>query len=224
LRKYQFYTTGYWAGGLYASPSMTGSRAGGSIAGAWATMVFLGDEGYMAATKLMYGTMQELATGISAIPGLKLVVQPDGCCISFIGEGFNALQVADLMEKRGWKNCNRMQKPAWYALSSRHLLISLCESDVLFGFLILACNSRSLTEASLTSRNFWLILPRRQRSLELIPRYEIIVHEYFATRFLTGCISGVCAGCWRRYGRHLRHGREDSSLVRYNRSYSQGIS
>lgn len=35
-----------WTGGLYVSPTIAGSRAGGLIAGAWAAMISLGSEGY----------------------------------------------------------------------------------------------------------------------------------------------------------------------------------
>lgn len=34
-----------WSGGLYVSPTMAGSRPGGLIAGAWAAMMSLGQEG-----------------------------------------------------------------------------------------------------------------------------------------------------------------------------------
>lgn len=34
-----------WSGGLYVSPTMAGSRPGGLIAGAWAAMMSLGEEG-----------------------------------------------------------------------------------------------------------------------------------------------------------------------------------
>lgn len=34
-----------WSGGLYVSPTMAGSRPGSLIAGAWAAMMSLGEEG-----------------------------------------------------------------------------------------------------------------------------------------------------------------------------------
>lgn len=100
---------------------MTGSRAGSAIAGAWATMVFLGEEGYSLLAGLMFNTLRKIAAGIKEIVGLKLVSEPDACCISFMGDGFDVLRVADLMEKRGWKNCNRLQKPAWYEFCSHRV-------------------------------------------------------------------------------------------------------
>ena len=41
-----------WSGGLYVSPTIAGSRPGGLIAGAWAAMMSLGDEGERIILKL----------------------------------------------------------------------------------------------------------------------------------------------------------------------------
>lgn len=39
LRSYQYFAYASWPGGLFGSPSLTGSRPGGIIAAAWAAMV-----------------------------------------------------------------------------------------------------------------------------------------------------------------------------------------
>lgn len=44
LRRYQYYIMTDWAGGVYASPSMAGSRAGSVLAGAWAAINYIGQE------------------------------------------------------------------------------------------------------------------------------------------------------------------------------------
>jgi sphinganine-1-phosphate aldolase len=45
-----------WPGGVYGSPTVNGSRAGGVIASCWATMLSFGYEGYVEATKKVVGT------------------------------------------------------------------------------------------------------------------------------------------------------------------------
>ena len=47
LREQMFFSWTEWSGGQYASPSMTGSRNGGIIASAWATMMLMGEQGYL---------------------------------------------------------------------------------------------------------------------------------------------------------------------------------
>jgi sphinganine-1-phosphate aldolase len=44
LRRFQYYVITDWAGGVYASPSMAGSRPGSILAGAWAVMNYVGAE------------------------------------------------------------------------------------------------------------------------------------------------------------------------------------
>lgn len=39
------YTVTEWSGGLYVSPTIAGSRPGSLVAGAWAAMLSLGQEG-----------------------------------------------------------------------------------------------------------------------------------------------------------------------------------
>lgn len=49
LRMQQYFAYSDWPGGLFVSPSMLGTRAGGPIASAWATMRHLGANGYVLA-------------------------------------------------------------------------------------------------------------------------------------------------------------------------------
>jgi sphinganine-1-phosphate aldolase len=44
LRRFQYYVNPDWSGGVYASPSMSGSRPGALIAGTWAAMQYMGSE------------------------------------------------------------------------------------------------------------------------------------------------------------------------------------
>lgn len=46
LRKYQFFTTCMWPGGLYGTAGIAGSRSGVSIASAWISMMKMGMSGY----------------------------------------------------------------------------------------------------------------------------------------------------------------------------------
>lgn len=45
-RKYQYFVTTYWPGGLYGTPGLSGSRSGTFIASAWISMMKLGVNGY----------------------------------------------------------------------------------------------------------------------------------------------------------------------------------
>lgn len=56
FRLSQFYSYTGWPGGIYISPTTLGTRGGGPIAGAWASMMVLGEKGFVDVTrKLMDG-------------------------------------------------------------------------------------------------------------------------------------------------------------------------
>jgi glutamate/tyrosine decarboxylase-like PLP-dependent enzyme len=46
-RRFQYFSYARWPGGLFGSPSLTGTRPGGNIAQAWAALMVLGQEGYL---------------------------------------------------------------------------------------------------------------------------------------------------------------------------------
>jgi len=59
LRMYQYYAYAEWPGGLFGSPSLLGSRPGGMIAAAWAAMVSVGQDGYLAIARDVWATTQK---------------------------------------------------------------------------------------------------------------------------------------------------------------------
>ena len=110
--KHQFFVSTDWPGGIYASPSMPGTRPGGPIAAAWAAMQVMGKEGYLALAETALETTRKLRTGIDAIPGLQVL--GDLHCTSVTwgarGDEVDVYAVADLMAEREW-SCDRQQRP-----------------------------------------------------------------------------------------------------------------
>ena len=47
LKSYQYFTYTEWPGGIYFSPTMAGSRSGALSAACWASLVSIGEEGFM---------------------------------------------------------------------------------------------------------------------------------------------------------------------------------
>lgn len=101
LRRYQFYVSKDWPGGLFASPTMTGTRPAGSIAAAWATMNALGEQGYLDLYQNLWATTEKFKKGVEAA-GMKIVSQPVGTLFAYTATDTNIFIVADLLEKKGW--------------------------------------------------------------------------------------------------------------------------
>lgn len=111
-RLFQFHAYAGWPGGYYASPSLLGTRAGGSIAAAWASMMAMGQEGFKAEAKKTMFAAKTLQAGIKAIDGLEIVGTPvmSIVCFSCTDRSLHEFAIADVMEKKGWK-ISRQQNP-----------------------------------------------------------------------------------------------------------------
>lgn len=75
-RKYQFFVAPDWQGGIYASPSVAGSRPGGIIAACWATLLHIGESGYVEATKRIIKTARFLESEYVGAQGVGPALQP----------------------------------------------------------------------------------------------------------------------------------------------------
>lgn len=112
LRRYQYSTVTEWTGGIYVSPSMAGSRSGALIATAWASLVHLGESGFLSITNRIMKAARTFQDGISEIPELELVGQPDMSVVAFKfkDQRLNIYHLNDLMTKKGW-HLNALQSP-----------------------------------------------------------------------------------------------------------------
>jgi glutamate/tyrosine decarboxylase-like PLP-dependent enzyme len=122
LRRAQYFTCPKWPGGLYSTPAIAGSRSAGLIAQCWASMVALGEEGYMKNAKVILDTVKEMARGLSTVPELEVIGQSQAMIVCFRSKDPKALNiyaVGDGMSKKGW-SLNLLQNPA-----SIHLCVTV---------------------------------------------------------------------------------------------------
>ncbi len=105
LRLYQVFITTNWLGGLYGSSGVLGTKSGGSIAAAWATLRHLGDEGYLRLTESARAATDVLANYIASDSRLVLRAQPEAMLVCFGASDETTLDifaVADELWRRGW--------------------------------------------------------------------------------------------------------------------------
>ncbi|XP_790556.2 sphingosine-1-phosphate lyase 1 [Strongylocentrotus purpuratus] len=119
FRHPQFFVSPDWTGGIYATPTIGGSRAGAIIAACWATMMYFGEDGYVENTRKIVSTTRKVAEEVGKIPGLFVYGNPE---VSVVGVGskvFNIYRLSGALTERGW-NLNSLQFP-----SSFHLCVTL---------------------------------------------------------------------------------------------------
>ena len=130
LRRHQMFVSIDWPGGIYPSPTMTGSKAGGPVAAAWALMNFLGEEGYLHIADEVMQTTKFFQAGINAIPGLKVLSDPEMSVFAIGSEGLDLYELADELELRGW-HLDRQHFPI-----SLHMTVNYMHTGVAEEFLI----------------------------------------------------------------------------------------
>jgi sphinganine-1-phosphate aldolase len=124
LRRHQFVVYTDWSGGLYGSPSMTGTRAGGPIGAAWAVLNYLGESGYLRMARQTLDTVQALVAGVRSIPGMRVLGEPDMSVFSFTSDDADIYRVGDEMDARGW-HLDRQQRPP-----SLHMMITAAHTGL----------------------------------------------------------------------------------------------
>lgn len=117
----QYYVAKRWPGGIYFSTSMAGSRPGGLIAAAWATMLSLGEEGYRTMAARILGSAKKIRAGIRERSGVTLMGKSHFVA-AFTTEPQDVYQVMEHLARRGWF-LNGLQNPpgVHLAVTVRHV-------------------------------------------------------------------------------------------------------
>eukprot|EP00116_Pleurobrachia_bachei_P009084 sb/3469346/ len=108
---HQITSTSDWAGGVYASPSVAGSRPGANIAVTWASMMSFGHKGYVAATKEVINGARYFIQGLQKIEGIKVMGRPEVSCVAWTSDVFNIYNMSSDLSSKGW-NLAVLQFPA----------------------------------------------------------------------------------------------------------------
>lgn len=112
MRQHGYFITGTWPGGVYASPTLAGSRAGSLIAGTWASLLKMGDAGYTTSCREIVGCAKAIESGIRERfhPDLFILGEPLVSVVAFSSNTLNIYDVADQMNSMGW-HLNALQDP-----------------------------------------------------------------------------------------------------------------
>ena len=124
MKRRQHFLFDGWPGGLYGSATTAGTRPAAPIAAAWATIQYLGRDGYCEKARLIRDATRSFLTGIASIDGLEVTGDPDMSVFEFSStEGPDATgAVGDVMDDRGW-NLDRQQGGLHLMVSPGHVAV-----------------------------------------------------------------------------------------------------
>jgi len=111
LRKHQYFTQPNWSGGIYASASLPGSRAGNTIATTWAALMYHGEKGYIETTRKVIECTRYMHEKIAAIPGIQIMAPVDVSVIAFTSDYFDIFMMSTELGERHW-HLNPLQFPS----------------------------------------------------------------------------------------------------------------
>ncbi|XP_031434819.1 sphingosine-1-phosphate lyase 1 isoform X2 [Clupea harengus] len=122
-RHYQYFVAPDWQGGIYASPSIAGSRPGGIIAACWATMMYMGEKGYVDATRKVITTTRTIDEELRQIDGIFVFGKPEVSVVAIGSDVFDIFRLSNALTTKGW-NLNTLQFP-----SSIHICVTVLHTQ-----------------------------------------------------------------------------------------------
>ncbi|GAA5968316.1 hypothetical protein JCM11641_003808 [Rhodosporidiobolus odoratus] len=136
LRKHAYAVFTGWPGGVYATPTLAGSRPGAVLAGAWASLLHMGEEGYLSSCREIVGAAKRIVAGLRAdFPELYVLGDPLVSVVAFgsrtEGEGHakgkvGIYEVGDKMSKLGW-HLNALQHPPALHIACTRLTVPVVD-------------------------------------------------------------------------------------------------
>ncbi|KAJ5643253.1 Sphingosine-1-phosphate lyase [Penicillium longicatenatum] len=115
-RSHQYFVYPDWSGGVYASPSVAGSRPGALIAGCWASLMSVGESGYINSCTEIINAARKFESAIREHPvislHMELIGNPMVSVIAFRSKNgaIDIYDIADDLTAMGW-HLNALQSP-----------------------------------------------------------------------------------------------------------------
>ncbi len=102
LRKHQLFVNSNWAGYTMINTTVLSTKSGGSMAACWATLNYLGTEGYLKNTRITMEATKKMIEGIKKIRGLEILGNPQMNLFAIASDELSVFRLSDLMREKGW--------------------------------------------------------------------------------------------------------------------------
>ncbi len=103
LRSPQFFASAAWPGYTMLNATTQSTRSGGPIAGTWAVVEHIGDDGYVELADRAFAALDAIVACIGSQPALRLVVAPDSTLVALAtDDSLDPFTLTDELVARGW--------------------------------------------------------------------------------------------------------------------------
>ena len=131
IKKYQHYINKTWNGGVYATPTLMGSKSGGLIASTWASLLYIGSNNFKEYANNIQKNLLRIKKTFEKNKNVNIIGNPRLNIIAFGSDNLNIYSVVDYMKKKNW-NLTVMQNPASFhfcltKLHTREVCLNFCQ-------------------------------------------------------------------------------------------------
>ena len=108
LRRHQLFTSAAWPGYTMINTTFQSTKSAGPLAGAWATLQAIGDDGYLEAARATRDATRAVIDGLARLDGLAVLGEPEMSLVAFVAEPLadgrtpDLFVLADEMRRRDW--------------------------------------------------------------------------------------------------------------------------
>ena len=122
LAAFQPFDVDDWPAGRFTTATLVGTRPGGGIAGAWATLHAMGEQGYVDTATQIMEVVARYRHGIEAM-GFEVIGNPELSILAFTSPVVDMLEVGAAMNTRGWL-AGLLRQP-----HAMHLMLSMLHAQ-----------------------------------------------------------------------------------------------
>jgi len=102
LRRHQIFTCAKYPGYVLINQCITSSKSGGPVASAWATINYIGEDGYKAHALKTYKATQRFIKGIENMDDLYILGQPDMTMLAIASRTIDIFKLNEALQSKGW--------------------------------------------------------------------------------------------------------------------------
>jgi glutamate/tyrosine decarboxylase-like PLP-dependent enzyme len=103
LRKPQYFASAAWPGYTMLNATTQSTRSGGPVAGTWAVVQQVGDDGYLELADRAFAAVDAIVACIEWEPALRLVARPDSTLVALAtNDSCDPFTLTDELVSRGW--------------------------------------------------------------------------------------------------------------------------
>ena len=143
-KKYQHFINTKWNGGIYATPTILGSKSGALIATTWASLLYIGKQKYKEIAINILNAINRIKKEFQENSDIQIIGNPNINIIAFESKVLDIYSIVDEMKKKEW-NLSILQYPSAFHLCITNIHL---KDDIISQFIVALKESIEIVKKS----------------------------------------------------------------------------